>query len=148
MNALPNYSYAVLESQVRTSIAGVGLDPSIGFLHVCQPGRDSFVYDLMEPYRPDVDREVVTFVRSQSFTPRDFVIDVKWVCRLHPQLARHIVDHVGRDLGKVIMATEDVRATLLGSLGHLACERNGGSNTESGLESVIRSPQANEGINA
>ena len=31
-----------------------------------------------------------TFVRSQTFTPRDFVIDAKGACRLHPELARRI----------------------------------------------------------
>ena len=28
-----------------------GLDPSVGYLHVCQPGRQALVYDLMEPFR-------------------------------------------------------------------------------------------------
>ena len=41
----------------------------------------------MEPYRPQVDGEVRDFVRSQVFTPRDFVIDAKGVCRLHSELA-------------------------------------------------------------
>ena len=69
VNAMLNYGYAVLESQVRIAIAEVGLDPSIGYLHVCQPGRQALVYDLMEPYRPEVDREVLAFIRSQAFTP-------------------------------------------------------------------------------
>jgi CRISPR-associated protein Cas1 len=90
VNALLNYAYAVLESQVRIAIAKAGLDPSIGYLHVCQAGRDSFVYDLMEPYRPQVDRDILAFVQSQTFTPRDFVIDSKGVCRLHPELARNL----------------------------------------------------------
>lgn len=72
---------------MRIDIAEVGLDPTLGYLHVCQPGRQALVYDLMEPYRPQVDREVLAFVRSQTFTPRDFVIDAKGVCRLHPELA-------------------------------------------------------------
>ena len=72
-----NYGYAVLESQVRIAIAEAGLDPTIGYLHVCQPGRQALVYDLMEPYRPQVDREVLALIRSQAFTPRDFVIDAK-----------------------------------------------------------------------
>jgi CRISPR-associated protein Cas1 len=42
----------------------------------------------MEPYRPQVDRDVLGLIRSQAFTPRDFVIDTKGVCRLHPELAR------------------------------------------------------------
>jgi CRISPR/Cas system-associated endonuclease Cas1 len=78
---------------VRIAIAEVGLDPSIGYLHVCQPGRQALVYDLMEPYRPQVDREVLALVRAQTFTPRDFVIDSKGVCRLHPELARHVTAH-------------------------------------------------------
>jgi CRISPR-associated endonuclease Cas1 len=91
VNALLNYGYAVLESQVRIAIAEAGLDPSIGYLHVCQAGRDSLVYDLMEPYRPQVDRDILAFVQSQTFTPRDFVIDSKGVCRLHPDAARWVV---------------------------------------------------------
>lgn len=90
VNAMLNYAYAVLESQVRIAIAEAGLDPSIGYLHVCQAGRDSLVYDLMEPYRPQVDRKVLALVSSQAFTPRDFVIDAKGVCRLHPDLARRV----------------------------------------------------------
>jgi CRISPR-associated protein Cas1 len=90
VNAMLNYGYAVLETQVRIAIAEAGLDPSIGYLHVCQPGRQSLVHDLMEPYRPEVDREVLEITRSETFTPGDFVIDTKGVCRLHPELARHV----------------------------------------------------------
>jgi len=76
---------------VRIAIADVGLNPSIGYLHVCRPERQALVYDLIEPYRPQVDREVRAFIRSQAFTPRDFVIDAKGVCRLHPELAQALV---------------------------------------------------------
>lgn len=85
-----NYGYAVLESQVRIAIAEAGLDPTIGYLHICQPGRQALVYDLMEPYRPIVDREVLSLIERQVFTPRDFVMDAKGVCRLHPDLARRL----------------------------------------------------------
>jgi len=90
VNALLNYGCAVLGSQVHIAIVEVGLDPTMGYLHVCQPGRQALVCDLMEPYRPQVDREVLDFVRSETFTPRDFVIDAKGVCRLHPELARRV----------------------------------------------------------
>jgi CRISPR/Cas system-associated endonuclease Cas1 len=72
------------------------LDPTISYLHVCQPGRDSFVYDLMEPHRPEVDRAVLDFIRRQAFTPRDFVIDARGVCRLHPELARTLAGLAAR----------------------------------------------------
>ena len=85
-----NYTYAVLESQVRIAIAEVGLDPGIGYLHACQAGRDSLVYDLMEPHRPKADQKVLALVEAEVFAPRDFVIDNKGVCRLHPELARRV----------------------------------------------------------
>jgi len=81
----------VLESQVRIAIAKVALDPTVGYLHVCQRGRQALVYDLMEPYGPQVDRGVLALVSSQTFTPRDFVIDTRGVCRLHPDLASRLV---------------------------------------------------------
>lgn len=40
---------------------------------------------------PQVDREVLNFVRSQVFTPRDYVMDAKGVGRLHSELARRLV---------------------------------------------------------
>jgi CRISPR-associated endonuclease Cas1 len=91
VNAMLNYGYAVLECQVRIAIAEVGLDLTIGYLHVCQPGRQALVYDLMEPYRPRVDREVLALIRSRIFMPQDYVTDSNGVCRLHPELARQAV---------------------------------------------------------
>ena len=64
-----------------------------GCLHACQLGRRALVHDMMEPYRPLVDREVLAFVRP-AFTLRDSVIDAKGVCRLHPELARQPVASV------------------------------------------------------
>ncbi len=85
-----NYAYAVLESQVRIAAVAQGLDPKIGYLHACRPAREALVYDLMEPLRPWVDRLVLSLVRSSTFSPTDFVLGVKGVCRLHPQLARRV----------------------------------------------------------
>jgi CRISP-associated protein Cas1 len=39
MNAMLNYAYVVLESQVRSVAVSQGLDPTIGYLHACRPGR-------------------------------------------------------------------------------------------------------------
>ena len=85
-----NYAYAVLESQVRIATVSQGLDPTIGYLHSCRPGRVALVYDLMEPLRPQVDRLVLGFLRSHTFTPSDFHLNKSGVCRLHPQLAKLI----------------------------------------------------------
>ena len=90
LNAILNYAYAVLESQVRIEVVAAGFDPSIGFLHASGPGRPAFVLDLMEPLRPIVDRNVLEFVQAHTFHPADFTIRSDGVCRLNPEMARHV----------------------------------------------------------
>jgi CRISPR-associated protein Cas1 len=90
MNAMLNYAYAVLESQVRIATVSQGLDPTIGYLHACRPGRVALVYDLMEPLRPRVDHLVLDFLQSHTFAPSDCALGADGVCRLHPQLTRKV----------------------------------------------------------
>jgi CRISP-associated protein Cas1 len=75
---------------VRIATVSQDLDPTIGYLHACRPGRVALVYDLLEPLRPRVDRLVLDFVRSHTFTPSDFIWGIDGGCRLHPQLARQV----------------------------------------------------------
>jgi CRISPR/Cas system-associated endonuclease Cas1 len=75
---------------VRIATVSQGLDPAIGYLHTSRRGRAALMYDLMEPLRPRVDRLVLAFVLSQTFSPRDLVLGANGVCRLHPQLARRV----------------------------------------------------------
>jgi CRISPR-associated endonuclease Cas1 len=90
VNAMLNYGYAVLESQVRIACARLGLDPTIGYLHSNRSGRQALIYDLMEPSRPEVDRAILEIVRTTVFEPGDFTMDNRGACRLHPELARRI----------------------------------------------------------
>lgn len=97
VNTMLNYAYAVLESQVRIATVSQGLDPAIGYLHVCRPGRVALVYDLMETLRPLVDRSVLDYLRSLTFAPSDFVQGVAGVCRLHPHLTKEVAQLTMRD---------------------------------------------------
>jgi CRISP-associated protein Cas1 len=96
VNAVLNYAYAVLESQVRMQIVADGYDPTIGFLHTCNVDRPALVFDLMEPERPIVDRKVLEFVHAHTFHPADFTIRSDGVCRLNPEMARQVVTTAGR----------------------------------------------------
>jgi CRISPR-associated endonuclease Cas1 len=90
VNAILNYAYAVLETDVRMQIIADGYDPTIGYLHSYNPERPALVFDLMEPLRPIVDRAVLNFVQTHTFHPADFTIRSDGVCRLNPEMARHV----------------------------------------------------------
>ncbi|MFZ0924903.1 MAG: CRISPR-associated endonuclease Cas1 [Halobacteriota archaeon] len=58
-NCMLNYGYGVLYSMVEKGIIVAGLDPYIGFIHVDNYNKKSFVFDLIELYRTYVDQTVV-----------------------------------------------------------------------------------------
>jgi len=91
INAILNYAYAVLQSQLQIEAIAEGYDPTIGIMHEGRNGSAAFVFDLMEPHRPLVDRKVLEFVKGHAFDPADFVIRSDGVCRLNPEMARSVV---------------------------------------------------------
>ena len=66
----------------------------IDIMHEGSGGSSKFVFDLMEPERPKVDRAVLDFVKGHVFDPADFVIRADGVCRLNPEMARIVVAKV------------------------------------------------------
>ena len=98
VNAILNYAYAALESEIRIKAISEGYDPTIGIMHEGSDGSSKFVFDLMEPERPKVDRAVLDFVKTTVFDPADFTIRRDGVVRLNPQLARHVSGLTARAL--------------------------------------------------
>ncbi|MGH7935817.1 MAG: type II CRISPR-associated endonuclease Cas1, partial [Chthoniobacterales bacterium] len=58
VNACLNYGYAVLRAIVARAICGAGLHPSLGVHHHNRYDTFCLADDLMEPFRPIVDRAV------------------------------------------------------------------------------------------
>jgi hypothetical protein len=50
----------------------------------------AFVFDIMEPDRPKVDRAVLAFLKSEALHPADFTIREDGVVRLNQELARRV----------------------------------------------------------
>ncbi len=67
-NASLNYLYALLESTVQASILSCRLDPFCGILHTTAHAHKALVYDLMEPFRPWIDRLVIELILENSLT--------------------------------------------------------------------------------
>jgi CRISPR-associated protein Cas1 len=99
INAILNYAYAALESEIRIKAIADGYDPTIGIMHEGSDGSSKFIFDLMEPERPKVDRSVLDFVEGNVFDPADFVIRGDGVCRLNPQLARRVAGLAAKQRG-------------------------------------------------
>ena len=53
-------------------------------------GRRPFVFDMMEPERPKVDRAMLSFLKSEALHPADFTIREDGGVRLNPELARRV----------------------------------------------------------
>ena len=72
VNAILSLTYTFLHFEAVREIETIGLDPFIGFYHQFEYGRESLACDLVEPYRPFVDRWVWELFRNRIFTVRDF----------------------------------------------------------------------------
>lgn len=61
-NNLLNYGYAVLRAVITRSLVGSGLLPTLGIHHRNKYNAFCLADDIMEPYRPFVDRIVLSIV--------------------------------------------------------------------------------------
>jgi CRISPR-associated endonuclease Cas1 len=112
-NAVLNYLYALLEGEASLAARTVGLDPSLGVMHVDQAYRDSLAADLMEPIRPLVDAFTFELMTSRPFAAHNFHETRAGVCRVTPPLTHELAATVPRWRLLVGRVTEDFAARLL-----------------------------------
>jgi CRISPR-associated endonuclease Cas1 len=115
LNALLNFSYAVAAAETLLCCRAASLEPSLGLLHMDKDGRASFVYDLMEPLRPLVDRWMLELVASRTFRMnQDFLLLKEGVCRLGIELAAEVGKQVSERLRpEAERLVQQVRQSLL-----------------------------------
>lgn len=65
-NALLNYGYAILRAVIARALVGSGLLPTLGIHHHNRYNAYCLADDIMEPYRPYVDRLVVQTMAACS----------------------------------------------------------------------------------
>lgn len=71
-NAMVNYLYGMLYSIVEQALFAAGLDPHLGILHTDEYDRPTLSYDLIEPFRPWVDRFIVEKILQMEIDPSFF----------------------------------------------------------------------------
>jgi CRISPR-associated protein Cas1 len=65
-NNLLNYGYSLLRALVARALVGSGLLPTLGIHHKNQYNAFCLADDIMEPYRPFIDRAVCQIVRMNG----------------------------------------------------------------------------------
>jgi CRISPR-associated protein Cas1 len=71
-NNLLNYGYAILRAVVARSLVSSGLLPTLGIFHHNRYNQYCLADDMMEPYRPYIDRVIAAMVERDDEVP-DFL---------------------------------------------------------------------------
>lgn len=72
INAALSFLYALLRHDCVSALTAAGLDPFVGFLHADRPGRESLALDLMEEFRPWVERLLITMLNRGELKAAQF----------------------------------------------------------------------------
>ena len=92
VNALLSFTYSLMTYEIASALAGVGLDPYVGFLHKDRPGRVSLALDLLEEFRAYwADRFVLTLINRREFRPRHFITEASGAVRLNDEARKQFL---------------------------------------------------------
>lgn len=112
VNAMLSLCYTLLHFETVREIEAIGLDPTIGFYHKFEYGRESLACDLVEIYRPVVDRFVWMLFSDRIFRDRDFAFEEERPgCYLKKE-SRKVFYSLYEEWAQTVRASivEDVRA--------------------------------------
>ena len=74
-NCVLNYLYGMLYAQVELALVKVGVDPSLGIMHVDRYNRPTMVYDFIEPYRQWADQVAMDLAIEDAVPDDGFMLD-------------------------------------------------------------------------
>jgi CRISP-associated protein Cas1 len=70
-NNFLNYGYAILRTTIARSLVGSGLLPVLGIHHRNKYNAYCLADDIMEPYRPIIDRYIFEYLIENQYEPDD-----------------------------------------------------------------------------
>jgi CRISPR-associated protein Cas1 len=73
VNAILSFLYSLTTSECAAALAGVGLDPQVGYLHTLRPGRPALALDVVEELRAALaDRLALTLINRGQVQEKHF----------------------------------------------------------------------------
>jgi CRISPR-associated protein Cas1 len=94
INALLNYGYSILSSEIKKFLNSVGLDSQLGFLHETLLSRTPLVYDLQELFRWLIDLSVIQLLEENHLKKSDFILTENYHIRLKPNTAKLLIKKI------------------------------------------------------
>ena len=85
-NNLLNYGYTLLRAAVARALMGSGLLPALGVFHRNRYNAFPLADDIMEPYRPFVDKYIFTLIQRKGMPQEELSRDWKAELLLIPTL--------------------------------------------------------------
>lgn len=76
VNAVLSFLYTVCTNDIASAIECVGLDPYMGIFHTLRPGRFSLACDVMEEFRPLIERLTISLINLKSISKDDFDVQI------------------------------------------------------------------------
>lgn len=118
-NNLLNYGYAILRAVVARALVGSGLMPTLGIHHHNRYNAYCLADDVMEPYRPFVDKVVLEIVKTAT-NYTELTKEIKWKLLSIPQLDVIINGKRSPLMVGVSQTTASVYACFEGSIRKIA----------------------------
>lgn len=106
INAMLNYAYVVEAGRLAKALVARGLALPIGFLHSDKKGRNSLVWDAIEPLRPAIDARVFAFIASRKFARSDFPQTGVSTFRLERDIIGSMLDRASLSDGDIANAAD------------------------------------------
>jgi len=76
-NAFFNYGYAILRAVIARNLVGSGCLPVLGIHHTNKYNAYCLADDIMEPYRPIVDKYILDYIKDKSNLTDDLTLEDK-----------------------------------------------------------------------
>jgi CRISPR-associated endonuclease Cas1 len=106
INAMLNYCYVIEAGRLAKALAAQGLALPIGYLHSDKKGRNSLVWDAIEPLRPAIDAKVFEFVAEHEFARSDFPQSGYNVHRLSRDVTQTLLHHASLPARDIVDAAD------------------------------------------
>jgi CRISPR associated protein Cas1 len=125
ISAMINYWIVVEAGRLARALSGLGLALQIGFLHGDKHGRNSLVWDAIEPLRASINARVFAFIASHEFARSDFPASGVSTHRIAQPIIAELLAHCSSPDQDILDCAAWMRDLVM---------RYGAGNTEGGRE--------------